>query len=95
MYQYIKYNLIMQTITATELARNTRDILDKVVGQGRTINVERNHTMVAQIVPPQPSMTASQAMAGLMIPRLTGPQARAWLKDSRGHFSETLCDPWA
>ena len=33
----------MQTISATELARNTREILDRVATQGETVAIERNH----------------------------------------------------
>lgn len=40
-------------ITATELARNTRDILDRVAAGGETITIERNHALIAQIMPPQ------------------------------------------
>ena len=41
----------MQTISATELTRNTREILDRVATRGETVTIERNHTMVAQIMP--------------------------------------------
>jgi hypothetical protein len=37
----------MQTVSATDLARNTREILDKVVSGGETVAIERNHTMIA------------------------------------------------
>ena len=43
----------MQTISATELTRNTREILDRVATRGETVTIERNHTMIAQIMPPQ------------------------------------------
>lgn len=83
----------MQTITATDLARNTRKILDAVAGQGETVLVERNHVTIARIVPPQPAMTASQALAGFQ-PLLTPKQAAGWLRDSRNAFDEELADPW-
>ncbi len=85
----------MQTISATELARNTREILDSVASRGETVAVERNHTLIAQIVPPVRTMTASQAFAGLALPMMTPTQATAWLKDSRQGFSDTVRDPWA
>ncbi|MBK7052683.1 MAG: type II toxin-antitoxin system Phd/YefM family antitoxin [Rhodoferax sp.] len=85
----------MQTISATELARNTREILDKVASQGETVSIERNHTLIAQIVPPQRSMTASQALAGLALPMLTLAQATDWLQDSRQDFGDAVRDPWA
>jgi antitoxin (DNA-binding transcriptional repressor) of toxin-antitoxin stability system len=83
----------MQTITATDLARNTRKILDAVAGRGETVLVERNHVAIARIVPPQPAMTASQALAGFQ-PLLTAEQAADWLRDSRNAFDEGVTDPW-
>ena len=85
----------MQTISATDLARNTREVLDKVASGGETVAIERNHTLIAQIVPPVRTMTASQALAGLTMPMLTPTQASAWLKDSRQDFSDAVRDPWA
>ena len=85
----------MQVITATDLARNTREILDKVASQGETLAIERNHTMIARIMPPQRTMTASQALAGLALPTLTPTQAANWLKDSKSDFGDAVLDPWA
>lgn len=84
----------MQTISATDLARNTRKILDAVAGQGETVLVERNHVAIACIVPPEPVISASQALAGFR-PLLTPQQAAGWLQDSRNAFDEGLTDPWA
>lgn len=85
----------MQTISATDLARNTREILDKVVSKGETVAIERNRTMIAQIMPSQKVMTAAQALAGLTFPMLTAAQGAAWLKDSRTSFDDAVLDPWA
>lgn len=85
----------MQTVSATDLARNTREILDRVSSQGEAVFIERNHTMIAQIMPPQRTMTAAQALAGLTYPMLTVPQATAWLNDSKEGFGDTVRDPWA
>jgi len=85
----------MQNVTATELARNTRAILDKVAVRGEVVIIERNHTMIAQIMPPPQTMTAAQALAGLTLPMLTPAQASAWLKDSKGDFGDAVRDPWA
>jgi antitoxin (DNA-binding transcriptional repressor) of toxin-antitoxin stability system len=84
----------MQTISATELARNTREILDKVASRGETVVIERNSTMIAKIVPPEITMTAAQAFSGLKFPILTLQQAKAWLKDSKGQFDQTVRSPW-
>ena len=56
--------------------------------------IERNHVMIATIMPSEVTMTAAQALAGLR-PMLTPRQAAAWQKDSHGDFDETLRDPWA
>lgn len=85
----------MQTISATELTRNTREILDRVATRGETVTIERNHTLIAQITPPQKTMTASQALAGLAIPALTPLQASKWLKESKSGFGDAVRDPWA
>jgi antitoxin (DNA-binding transcriptional repressor) of toxin-antitoxin stability system len=85
----------MQTISATDLARHTRDILDKVASQGATLTIERNNTMVAQISPAPRTMTARDVLASLSLPKLTPTQAEAWLKDSKANFGNTVNDPWA
>jgi antitoxin (DNA-binding transcriptional repressor) of toxin-antitoxin stability system len=85
----------MQTISATELTRNTREILDRVVTRGEIVTIERNHTLIAQIMPAQRAMTASQALAGLTYPQLTPQQANSWLRDSKDGFEEAVRDPWA
>ena len=57
--------------------------------------IERNHIMIAKIVPPERLMTAHQALAGLRFPVLTSEQAASWLKDSKVGFDDTVRDPWA
>jgi antitoxin (DNA-binding transcriptional repressor) of toxin-antitoxin stability system len=84
----------MPIISATDLARNTREILDGVVSRGEVVAIERNRVMIAKIVPPERTMTAAQALAGLR-PTLTPEQGEAWLKDSKQPFDETVRDPWA
>ncbi|EAR22414.1 type II toxin-antitoxin system Phd/YefM family antitoxin [Nitrococcus mobilis] len=84
----------MQTISATELARHTREVLDKVASRGESVAIERNRIMIARIVPPEPTMTAAQALAGLT-PMLTPEQAARWLEDSKEDFDEAVRDPWA
>jgi antitoxin (DNA-binding transcriptional repressor) of toxin-antitoxin stability system len=84
----------LETISATELARNTREILDRVTSQGETLAIERNQILIAQIVPPTRTMTAAQALAGLPLPVLTALQASAWLRDSKADFGEAVRDPW-
>ena len=85
----------MQTISATELARNTREVLDRVTNRNETVAIERNHALIAKIVPAEPVMTAAQALAGLPLPMLTATQAGAWLIDSQEGFDEAVRNPWA
>ena len=85
----------MQIISATELARNTREILDCVAIRGETVQIERNQAPIAQIMPAQKTMTAAQALDGLLLPSLTPLQADNWLKDARQGYEETVRDPWA
>jgi antitoxin (DNA-binding transcriptional repressor) of toxin-antitoxin stability system len=85
----------MESVTATDLARNTREILEKVATHGQTVMVERNNMVVAQIGPPQKMMTVRQALSGLMsAPTLSVSQANSWLMDSKGVFEEGVQNPW-
>lgn len=87
----------MPTVSATDLARNTRQILDSVVSQGAVITIERNQTLIAKLMPSEASMTARQALADLK-PMLSPAQARQWLKESRQKnqhpFDQTVRNPW-
>lgn len=83
----------MTTVTATDLARHTREVLDQVIAQGRPIAVERNRRVIAEIVPARRTLTARQALADLR-PMLTPEHASEWLKDSRQEFDDALRDPW-
>lgn len=84
----------MEIITATDLARKTREVLDTVARDRETVLVERNHITIARIVPPEPTMTVAQALA-MIQPMLTTHQGKRWQKDARGNFDEKLRDPWA
>lgn len=72
----------MKVITATELARNLSQVLDKLGPKGEEIIVERNHRQVARIVPGRACQTALEAMADLYqtLPDRAGDD---WLADSR------------
>ena len=82
----------MQVISASELARNTSAILERILA-GETVSVMRNRTEIAHIVPAKRTMTAEQAIAGLE-GRLSPAQGDSWLKDSRGEFDQEVMDPW-
>ena len=83
----------MPTVSATELARNAREILDMVASGGKVVTVERNRAVVARITPPERIVTAAQALAALR-PAMTLDQAAAWLRESRETFDEAVRDPW-
>jgi antitoxin (DNA-binding transcriptional repressor) of toxin-antitoxin stability system len=84
----------MSTVTATELARHTRQILDQVTQRGETVMVERNQTVIARLVPAEPVMSAAQALDGLPM-NFGADDAARWLNDSRTGFEDGVRDPWA
>ena len=82
----------MPIISASDLARNTSAILERI-HMGETIRVMRNRTEIAHIVPAKRTMKAAQAIAGLE-GGLSPAQGESWLKDSRGEFDEEVRNPW-
>lgn len=87
----------MKTITATELARNLRAILDQVRETGEEYIVERGRQPVARVTPTPGTMTAADALADLY--RTLDPTvAETWERDARRGdemLSDELHDPWA
>ena len=88
----------MQTITATELARNLRQILDRLATESDEIIIERNHQPIGRLLPGVGRMTALAAMSDLYrtLPDVAG---QDWLQDSRANdladdISEEMRDPW-
>ena len=90
----------MKTITATELARNLRRVLDRLVIEGEEIVIERNREQVARLLPGPARQTALEAMADLYR-TLPEDAAATWEADSRkGRWKGTrldkgVRDPWA
>ena len=88
----------MQTITATELARNLRQILDRLATESEEIIIERNHQPIGRLLPGVGRMTALEAMADLYrtLPETAG---QDWLQDSRAtdladDITQEMRDPW-
>jgi len=54
----------MLVISATDLARRTREVLDKVAVQGTIVVVERNQRVIARIATEVPHMTAGTQWLG-------------------------------
>jgi antitoxin (DNA-binding transcriptional repressor) of toxin-antitoxin stability system len=87
----------MQKITATELARNLRAVLDRVRESGEPFLVERGGQPVVQVSPTPGHQTAEQALADLYR-TLPAEAADGWLEDARrgsDTLDEELRDPWA
>ena len=71
----------MKTISATDLARNLRRVLDQLVIEGEEIVIERNHEQVARLLPGPARQTALEAMADLYR-TLPEDAATTWEADS-------------
>ena len=89
----------MRTITATELARNLRQVLDRLAIETEELVIERNHRQIGRLVPFPARQTALEAMADLYR-TLPEPAGSEWLQDSRAALAgETLEQgvraPWA
>lgn len=72
----------MRTITATELARNLRQVLDRLRAEGEEVIIERNHEPIARLVPGPGRQNALQAMADLYR-TLPAESAAGWQEDAR------------
>ena len=86
----------MRTVTATELARNFRVMLDSVEYHHEEFVVVRNNHEVARIIPGPSTMTAMEAMADIYR-TLPEEAATDWLKNSRqikDTLSDEVRDPW-
>ena len=90
----------MKTITATDLARNLRRVLDRLAVEGEEVVIERNGEQVARLLPGPARQTALEAMADLY---RTLPEAAAarWETDGRkgrwkgSRLDKGIRDPWA
>jgi len=86
----------MKTITATELARNLKEMFDLVEFQGEELAVVRNNHQVARIVPGPAKMTALEAMSDLYrtLPEDAGKEWAEDIQKGGTQFSEEVRDPW-
>lgn len=87
----------MQSLSATEVARNFSRLLDSLEHGGEEIVVMRNKHPVAKLVPGATRMTAIEAL-GDIFATLDDAEGSAWLNDiARGdrlRVAESR-DPWA
>ena len=90
----------MKTITATELARNLRRVLDRVVADGEEVVIERNHEQIARLVAGPGRQNALEAMADVYR-TLPEDVAATWERDARttrwrgSKLAKGVRDPWA
>lgn len=87
----------MLQITATELARKFKQMMNLVEFQGEELIIVRNNHQVAKIIPGPATMTALEAMSDLYrtLPEDAG---ATWMEDSREGATADLSevrDPWA
>lgn len=90
----------MKTITATELARNLSQVLDRLAVEREEIVIERNHRQVARLIPGPGRLTALEALADLYrtLPEDAG---ATWEADSRAsglkgeRLPKGVRNPWA
>jgi antitoxin (DNA-binding transcriptional repressor) of toxin-antitoxin stability system len=84
----------VKSITATDLARNLKRMLDHVEFKRETLAIVRNNQQIARIVPGAAHQTALEAM-GDLYRTLSDDAARGWVRDSRTRgTTKELRDPW-
>ena len=86
----------MQSITATDLARNFRVMLNKVEFQHEELLIVRNNFPIARLVPGPATMTAAEAF-GDLYRTLPADAGKTWLTNSRldDNRDSEVRDPWA
>lgn len=72
----------MKTITATQLARNLRRVLDQLASEREELVIERNRRQVARLVPGPAHQNALEVLADLYR-TLPEEAAATWEADSR------------
>lgn len=95
----MRRGVTVETITATELARNLRQVLDRLAGGSGEIIIERNHQQIARILSVPGRQTALEAMSDIYR-TLPEDAAAGWLKEGEGLIGESILndgvrDPWA
>jgi antitoxin (DNA-binding transcriptional repressor) of toxin-antitoxin stability system len=86
----------MKTMTATEVARNFRKVLDTLQNETQEIIIIRNKQAVARLVPGTPKMTALEALSDIY-KTIPVPDGDAWITDARRgsrKLRKELRNPW-
>jgi antitoxin (DNA-binding transcriptional repressor) of toxin-antitoxin stability system len=82
----------MTTVTATDLARRTNQVLD-ALARGESVTITRNNTVLGTINPPVRAVTLREAFERL--PRMSPDVAERYKADIRStDFDDEVRDPW-
>ncbi|MGN6233375.1 MAG: type II toxin-antitoxin system Phd/YefM family antitoxin [Trinickia sp.] len=82
----------MTTVTATDLARRTNQVLD-ALARGESITITRNNTVLGTISPPERAVTLRDAFE--RIPKMPPEVADRYMADIRNaDFDDEVRDPW-
>jgi antitoxin (DNA-binding transcriptional repressor) of toxin-antitoxin stability system len=86
----------MRTVTATELARNFKEMFDLVEFHGEELMVIRNNHQIARIVPGPAKMNALEAMSDLYrtLPDDAGDGWSQDIRENETKMSQKVRDPW-
>ncbi len=86
----------MKTMTATEVARGFRRVLNALENGGEEIVVLRNNQPVARFVPGAPRMTALEVLSDLHR-KLPDDAGKTWIDDAKyldRQVVREMKDPW-
>ncbi|SAL07367.1 hypothetical protein AWB81_08044 [Caballeronia arationis] len=82
----------MATVTATDLARRTNQVLD-ALARGESVTITRNSTVLGTISPPVRTVTLRDAFDRL--PKISRDAAERYKADIReADFDDEVRDPW-
>ncbi len=82
----------MTTVTATDLARRTNQVLD-ALARGESVTITRNNTVLGTINPPERAVTLRDAFE--RIPKMPPDVADRYMADIRNaDFDDEVRDPW-
>ena len=82
----------MATVTATDLARRTNQVLD-ALARGESVTITRNSTVLGTISPPVRVITLRDALERL--PKISREAAEHYKADIRSaDFDNEVRDPW-
>jgi antitoxin (DNA-binding transcriptional repressor) of toxin-antitoxin stability system len=82
----------MTTVSATDLARRTNQVLD-ALARGESVTITRNNTVLGTISPPARALTLREAFERL--PKISREAAERYKADIRDvGFDNEVVDPW-